>query len=116
MHRMASLVGDDATNQRFSDQGQVANVVQNLVSHKLVFKPQDIVQDAVVGEYDGILERSSSNQTILLEFLHFAIEAKGSCRRYLSRKSVSRSSEFKGLGLNQRMIEVDGIADLETFG
>ena len=75
-----------------ADQRQVADHVEDLVAHELVFEAQR-VQHAGVADDDGVLERAAERQAVLAQPLHFLQEAEGARRGDVSAKlcSVIRS-------------------------
>ncbi len=73
---MAGAMGDDVTDDRISDERQVTDDVQDLVTHELVFEAQG-VQHAGVADDDGVFERAAERQAVLAQPFHFLQEAEG---------------------------------------
>src|SRR5689334_6607084 len=76
---MAGLVGFDVGQKRQTSQCQVANQIQRFMAAKFIRKPERAIHDAVVGEDDSVLQRSSANQAHRLE--RFNVSLKTECAR-----------------------------------
>ena len=63
MQGVARAMGDDMTDDRISDERQVTNDVQDLVTHELIFEAQG-VQHAGVADDDGVFERAAERQAL----------------------------------------------------
>ena len=58
VQRVAGVAGDDVAEQRPSEQGQVADQVEDLVAHELVAKRR-VVQHAALADHDRVVERAA---------------------------------------------------------
>src|ERR1700684_533150 len=80
VHGVSGAVGDNVAENLPAEQGQIADEVENLVAHKFVFKAQGRVLDALAGQDDAIVTRSSADQSHIAELLLVFAGAKGSRR------------------------------------
>ena len=107
-------MGHDVADDRMADEGEIAHDVQDLVAHELVLEPQG-VQDARIADDDGVLERSAERQAALPQPLHFLQEAEGAGRGDVLGEALLGDPLGARLVLEQRMVEADGVADLEVI-
>src|SRR5580704_16637413 len=92
MQGMASFVGFDSGEERQASQGQVADQVEGLVAAKFVREAQRPVHHAVVGQDNGIFQRTAANQAHGAERLDVTLEAKGPRTGQEMAKSVGVDS------------------------
>ena len=85
---MSSLAGNDASDEGAANEGKVSNIVQNLVADKFVLKPQDVIQDAGLRQYDGVVHRPATYQTVLLQLFNFMQKPEGSRRSDIPSKGL----------------------------
>ncbi len=71
----------DASEQRQARQRKIANEIQGFVPSKLIWKAQRPIQHTIVGEHDGIFERSAANQAHSFERFNVALKTEGSRTR-----------------------------------
>ena len=75
---MTGFIGHQAAQHRLTDKREVAEQIENLVTHKLVRKAKGcVVQDAIAGQNNGIFQRTTANQPAGLKLFHFMIETEG---------------------------------------
>ena len=105
---------DDMTDDGISDQRQVADDIENLVADELVFEPQR-VQHAGVADDDRVLERAAEREAVLAQPFHFLQEAEGARAGDVIGKRALGDALGARLVPQQRMVEADGVADLEVI-
>lgn len=115
VQRMARLMGFHPRQERQTHQGQIANQVQSLVSAKLVGEAQRAVHDAVLGEDDGVFERSTADQAHGPQRLDIAVEAEGARAGKQVAESVSAHDHLYFLLADQRMWEIHIAADAKLI-
>src|SRR5262249_15062795 len=78
MQQVSTALGADAAQNRHTQEGQIADDVEDLVTHKFIGKAQaGFVQHAVPGEHDRVIERSAPNQVSAPERFNLLDESKG---------------------------------------
>ena len=83
--------------------------------HELVVEPQR-VQDARLPQHDRVVECPAEREAALAEQLDFLQEAEGPRRRNLIDEGPLVEVDRLLLMAQERMIEADGVADLEAVG
>ena len=112
---MAAAMHDQVAQNRMADERQVANHVQNLVADELVLEPKR-VEHAGLAEHDGVLERAAERQAALPQHFDFLQEAERARRRDLVDEHLLVEIQRLLLVPQQRVVEADGVADLEAVG
>ena len=74
------------------------------------------VQDALVADHDGVVERAAADEILFLERLDVAVEAEGPGGRYLLPEDLGGDQSGDVLSAQHRVSVVDREADPETFG
>jgi len=75
---MTRFVGHDMANDGHAKEGEVSNAVQYLMADKLVFVSKARwIQYAVLVNDHGVIQRSATGKTILLQVLDFMEKTKG---------------------------------------
>ena len=85
-------MGHDVADDGMTDEGQVADHVEDLVAHELVFEPER-VQHAGLTDDDGVVERSAEREPVLPQHLDFLEEAERPRRRDVFDKRVFRNAQ-----------------------
>src|SRR5262249_61506839 len=76
MQRVARFVRADAAEKRQTNQGQVSNQGESLVTPEFVGVSERPVQDAIVGKNDGVVERTASDQSHGAKRINIPFKAK----------------------------------------
>ena len=93
MQQVAAAFGLHSAQQGHSQQGQIADDVENLVAHELVGKTQSgFVQHAVLGQHDGVVQRAAANQIRASQSFDFFDESKSARRGDVA----ARTSRYPG--------------------
>ncbi len=108
---MSSAVGDNVPQNSLSDQRQIANQIQNLVAHELVWKAQRRIDDAVAGQNDRVLFGCAANQALLAHDFRFVKKTERPCRSDFRKVMAIRQFQGAALAANQRMWEIDGVGN-----
>ena len=114
MQGVAGAVRHHVAEHRTAEQRQVADRVENLVADAFVFEAQR-VQHAGVADDDGVLERAAQRQPLLAHPLHFLQEAEGAGRGDVVGEALLGDPGGARLVAQQRVVEADGVADLEVI-
>ena len=82
MQRMAGAVCRQTAKNLLADEREVAKEIENLVAYELVrIAQRGLVEHAVFGQHDRVLERSAADQARGLKRLDFMVETERSGRR-----------------------------------
>ena len=98
-----------------ADERQVANGVENLVTDKLVFEPQGVVQHARLAQHDRVIERPAERQAVLPQHLDVLQERERARRRDLLEKGLLGDAQRPGLMPQERVVVADAVGDLEML-
>src|SRR3974377_2397675 len=91
-----------------SGKGKVADRIKHLVAHELIAEPGTLgIEDAVIGNDQGVLERSTQCVTRTPQRRHITHEAKSAGSRYFPAKSLGLHIKRQRLSPDQIMIEAD---------
>ena len=115
---MAGLVGVEGTDQRVAEQVQIADCVQYLVFHELVFVAQSvIVEDAIVVEHDGVIQPAAARQAYIAQRFQIAHKAEGAGAADFLHEGSGRKIHAGALSgiLEGGVVEIDGEGNLETL-
>jgi hypothetical protein len=77
VERMAGFAGFNAAKKRETDQGEVADEVEGLMTAEFVGIAKRAVHDAVLGEDDGVIEGTAADEAHGAERLDIGFEAEG---------------------------------------
>ena len=89
MHDVTAALSNYFSENRHTQQRQIADDVQNLVAHKLVAKSQaSRIQHPVGREHNGVVEGAAADQVGAAQRLDFIGEAKGARGRYLATEGA----------------------------
>src|SRR5262249_31619825 len=102
----------EMADHRITDEGKIADGVEDLVADEFVFEPQR-VQHARFTEDDGVLERTTQRQTVLTQHLDVLQERERTGRRQVVHKRFLGDRESPRLLPEKRMVEADAVGDLE---
>jgi hypothetical protein len=73
------FVSHDVPEERHTEQGEITNTVEYLMTDKLVLIPEPLlVQDSVLVEHHGVFQGTPSSKSILFQIIDFMQEPKGS--------------------------------------
>jgi hypothetical protein len=101
--------GHDVAAQRASQEGEVAQQVQDLVAHELVGKAQSLlVGHARLVDDDGVVERASLDHPRLAQPVHVALEHEGAGGSDLVGEHLGHHVEHRVLGPDERGGVLDG--------
>ena len=85
MQRVTGAIRRQPAEHLLADQREIAEEVENLMTDKLIrIAQRGLVQHAVFGEHDRVLQRAASDQTGLLKRLHLMVETKSPSRSDLA--------------------------------
>src|SRR5258708_3753394 len=94
MKQMTAAFGLHSAQQGHAEQGQVANNVENLVTHELIGPAQTrFIQHTVAGQNDRVIERAAANQVCASQRFDFFDKAKCSGGSDLSSKRTVTQSD-----------------------
>src|SRR6266849_1925777 len=114
---MAAAFSLDAAQKHHAQQREIADNVQNLVAHELIRKAQAVfVQHPMLGEHDGIIERSSLDQICAPQGFDFLYESKGARRSNVARERAIIQSNRTMLDADERMRKIYHTINLERIG
>src|SRR5260221_9563915 len=102
MHGMTGTVCHNASDDLFSQQGQIANQIQYLVPNKLVLKAKGAVPDTFFRQHNNIPRRRAADEPHILHGLLFTQETKRARCRQLFSVQVTGEIDFKGLLADRR--------------
>ena len=108
---MSGTVRGDLADDRTTDEGQVAEKVEDLVADELVAETEWTVDHALIVESDAVLDRAAPSQTGRAKLLDLAHEAEGPGWGDLPRKVVVIELELVGLATDRRVSEVDFVTE-----
>src|SRR5258706_2794610 len=112
MQQVTAALCRDPAEQRHTQQSQVANNVENLVAHELVFPAQTrFIQHAIPRQDDGFIERTAANQIRASQRFDFFDKSKRSRGSNLAGKRAVIQSNRAMLHADQRMLKVDEAID-----
>src|SRR5258708_3278332 len=87
-----------AGQHRRSGQIEVADAIEHLVAHELVFEPQAlVVEDAIAADADGVLERATAGEAGGAQAVDVLDEAEGAGARDLGLERLRRHVQAAGL-------------------
>src|ERR1044072_1896446 len=113
MHDVAASFRHNSTQDRHAQQRQVADDVQNLVTHELVTKSQaSLIQHPVRRKDDGIIERAAAYKVGASQSFNFIGKAKRSRRGDLLAEGAVIQVHGKLLNADHRMGKIDQAIDL----
>jgi len=115
VQRVPAAMHDEMSLNRMADEREVADDIQNLVTHELVFEPQRI-EHGGLAEDDGVFERAAQREPALTQHLDFLEESEGARGRDLvNERALVQIHRFL-LMTEKRVVEADRVADLESIG
>src|SRR5665213_4384552 len=114
---MPGFVAAELADQTVTEQVQIANCIQDLVLHELVFVAQAIfIQHPYIIQHDGVIEIAAEGEITRPHHLQIAHEAEGTGPAYFlqegSRRKIHRSA--LRMPFEDRVIELDLEIDLEA--
>src|SRR5262249_53354634 len=105
---VTSPAGAKGPEDRCAGKRKIADRVERLVAHELVGEAQAFaVDDAVVADRHGVLERSAERETGGPQVLHILHEAEGAGASKLAAESARIYVDLDLLIADQRRIELD---------
>ena len=107
---MARLVAAELADQAVAEQVQVADRVEDLVLHELVFVAQAVlVQDPVIVEHDRVVEVAAERQVLRAHVFQVAHETEGAGAADFAQERRRREVHRGDLraALEHRMVELD---------
>src|SRR5947209_10320866 len=112
---MTGAIRRDLTDDRTSNQREVAEQVQDLVPDKLIFESKRTIDDPLVIEDDAVLDRSAARQSRRAELLDVAEKSERARRGDLAQEIVVLEIEVHRLFADDGMIEIDLVLEDETI-
>jgi len=100
---VASFVCFDASEQRKADQSEVADEIESFVAAELIEKAKWPIHYAIVGEDDGIIERTPTDQAHRAQRLNIPFKAEGARASEQIPESVWKHDHFNLLLTDERM-------------
>src|SRR5262245_9559457 len=98
-----------------ASESEIAHRVQHLVTHELVRVTQAfIVENAVVADGNGVVQRGTQGKPRLPKLLDIAHETEGAGPRKLVAVRTRRHVEAKTLTSDQRRVEIDLDVEMEA--
>jgi len=77
MQGMAGTPGDQAAENRLTDKSKVTEKIENLVANEFVFESERLfIEHPGVGQNNGIFQRTTLNETVVLQGLHLIVESE----------------------------------------
>jgi hypothetical protein len=113
---MTGFVSLDPAEQGQTEKGQVPDQVERFVATELVGKAKRAVHHAVLGQDDGVFERSSANQTHGAQRLDVALETKGAGAGQQVPEGARFHEHLDLLLADERVREVHITLDPEFIG
>ena len=95
---------------------EIADGVEDLVTHELVFEPQRVVQDAGFAEHNRVFERPAERKAVLPQPLDVLEERECAGGSDLLDEGLFCDLQRARLVPQQRMVEADAVGDLEMVG
>src|SRR5260221_5333012 len=109
VHGVTRLVRRDLAHDGTTDQGQIADEVEDLVPDELVAETERPVHHTLVVEDDAVLYGTAAGETCLTQFLNFLEEAERTRRSDLAEEAVVVKVEVEGLFADGAVREVDPV-------
>ena len=110
---MPAALRANASQQSHSQQSEIANDVQNLVTHEFIAESQSrFIQHAVLGQDNRIVERAAADQIRPAQRFNFFDKPKSARRSNIARKRAVIQSDRAMLHADERMRKIDGAIDL----
>ena len=106
IHGVTSAAGVDVPGKIGTEQGKVADAVEDLVAGTFIGELQRIVDRALGAEHEQIAVCQSAAETLGLEAGHFTIEDERTAGGDVADKSFWRQAECSVLRLDGRLATV----------
>src|SRR5581483_6065548 len=97
MHCVSGAISDYLSQNAMTEQGEIADQVENLVAYELIAKTERPVLNASIGQHDGVLFRSATNESHVAQRALVSQKTKGSSGCDFSRVDVSGKVEIVAL-------------------
>ena len=115
VQRVPGPVRHDVPDDGVSDQREIADDVEHLVTDELVLEPERI-EHTGFAQHDRVVERAAERQAVLTERLDLFEETERTGRRDLLAERLFRDPHRPRLMAQERVIEADAVGDLEVVG
>ena len=113
VHDVAAAFGNDLAQNWHSQEREVADDVEDLVTHEFVAEAQAcFIQHSFRREYDGVVERPATNQVCASQFVDLVGEAKRARGGDVAAEGAIVQFHKQALHPDHRMCEVYEAIDL----
>ena len=112
---MTAAPGPEGAEDGRAGQSEVADRIERLVAHELVGEAQAFaIDDAVVADGDGVVQRGAESQAGGPQALHILHEAEGAGPGQFAAEGAGVEIDLDPLAADQRRVEIDLDVEMET--
>ena len=115
VQRVTAAMRHEMADHGVAHQREVADDVEDLVTHELVVEAKGVVEHARLTEDDRVVERAAKSETALAQHFDFLQKPERAGRRDVFDEALFADLHRARLVPQQRVIEADAVGDLQLL-